>query len=210
MVDYQGNSKREQEARKPPEDKKVEKVVTGKVVQRQKPLGRKMKELFFGGEAKNAAHYIAADVLLPAFRNLLVDAVTKGVERIVYGENAYPQRRGYTDYRSRQVYDRTPMRRDYIETTGRAHLPDQPMRPRSRRGGFEFILATRSEAEDVLQRLDYIVDKYDVASVADLKDLLGLQADYTDNKWGWVVLKDVEIRQIREGFLLDLPPAEEI
>ena len=55
-----------------------------------------------------------------------------------------------------------------------------------------------------------IIDTYEVVSVADLNELVGLPTSYMDNKWGWIYLGDVQVRQIREGFLIDLPSAEPI
>lgn len=59
----------------------------------------------------------------------------------------------------------------------------------------------------VLERLNDIIDRYEVASVADLHELVGLPTTHVDNKWGWENVRYAEVRQIREGFLLDLPPA---
>jgi len=91
-------------------------------------------------------------------------------------------------------------------------LPDQPPlhSPRRPHNVHEIILISREDAETVLERLVDIIDKYDVASVADLHDLVGLPTTYVDNKWGWTNLAQVDIRQIREGFLIDLPSAEQI
>ena len=55
-----------------------------------------------------------------------------------------------------------------------------------------------------------IIDQFEVASVADLNDLVGFPTSYTDNKWGWIYLGDVQIRQVREGYLIDLPSPEPI
>jgi hypothetical protein len=55
-----------------------------------------------------------------------------------------------------------------------------------------------------------IIDVYKVASVTDLHDLVGLPSTYVDNKWGWENLSYANVRQIREGYLLDLPPVEPI
>lgn len=204
--DYSGNSNknRDQDERvKPNEDKVVDQVTTGMVVKKKTPLGQKFKNIFFGGDSKGAARYIAADVLLPALRNLLVDATTKGVERFVYGESRPMRRPGY-DFRSRVQYN-NPIMRD--SRPGR--LPDQTPRM-MRRDTSDLVLASREEGELVLERLIDILDKYDVASVADLYDLTGLPSSHVDNKWGWHQLHNAEVRQVREGFLLNLPPAEEI
>ena len=55
-----------------------------------------------------------------------------------------------------------------------------------------------------------IIEQYDVATLGDLKDLLGLSTEHTDNKFGWTSLGKVEIRQVREGYAIDLPRMKEI
>ncbi len=204
-MDYQSNSHKSKEEKATTPDKKVEKVTTGVVVEKKPTLGQKFKNLFFGGEFRGASKYIAGDVLLPAFRNLLVDATTKGVERVVYGESTQSRRRP-VDYGSRVQYSNPlNMQRD------RARLPDQAIRSRQpRRDLNDFVLASREDAALVLERLIDILDKYEVASVADLYDLTGLPSSHVDNKWGWTYLNNAEIRQVRNGYLLDLPPTEEI
>lgn len=210
MTDYRNNSEK---AKSPADDigkdieKRVDKVVSGDVVTRKKPLGKKFKEVFLGGELKTAGQYIVAEVLLPAFRNLLVDATTKGVERVVYGDSGYQKPRSGYDGRPRVTYN-SPVNRGYDR--GRPNLPDQASRHRPRSGGEEMILSTRRDAETILERLQDIIDQYQVASIADLHDLAGIPTSHVDNKWGWETLRSSEIRQVREGYLLDLPPAEPI
>ena len=97
-MDYQGNSKKEKNNPERPA-KNIEKVITGEVVQKPKNLGRRFKDVFFGGDTKQAAKFVASDVLLPAMRNLIVDMVTKGAERMIYGESNY-RRRGFTTSRA--------------------------------------------------------------------------------------------------------------
>ena len=203
-MDYQGNAHKQREGKAPPPEKKVEQVITGEVIVKKKSWGEKFKGIFFGGDARNALRYIAADVFLPTIRNLVVDATTKGMERMVYGESS-AQRRRPMNYGSRVQYN-NPVRRD------RAYLPDQPARSLRpvRRDLNDMILASREEAELVLERLLDIISKYEVTSLADLYDLTGLPSSHVDNKWGWTYLNNTEIRQVRDGYLLDLPPLEEI
>jgi hypothetical protein len=205
-VDYASNSKKSEQEGKP--GKQIEKVVTGDVVQRQKTLGQKFKGVFFGGEFRSAARYIAADVLLPAFRNLIVDASTKGIERVIYGETSHASRRR-TEYRPRVQYN-NPINVD--RRHARVPLPDQPPSGyrQNRHEGSDIILSSREEAELVLERLIDIIDKYDVASLADLYDLVGLPTNHVDNKWGWSYLSECSVNQVRDGWLIDLPPLEPI
>lgn len=207
MPDYQANSHRSKEEKKvrPPKDKeKVEKVVTGDVVAKKPGVGQKLKNLFFGGEARGVSRYLAMDVLIPAVRNMVVDAGTKGIERMVYGESSYRPRRPAPYLGSRVQYN-NPIGRDPRD---RPRLPDQSRQVRAESN--DIVLASREDAETVLERLIDIVDTYDVASLADLYDLTGLPTSHVDNKWGWSDLRTATIKQVREGYLLDLPPTEEI
>jgi hypothetical protein len=205
-MDYQGNShkKKEAETSSPPE-KKIERLeLESKVVSRKKPIGARVKSVFFGGEFDSAVRYIGAEVLLPAFRNLLVDATTKGIERMVYGESNYPRQRT-PEYRPRVTYN-SPINRG-----PRANIPDQPSRPqRARHDDTEIVFGSRGDAELVLDRMQDIIEQYVVASMGDLNEIVGLPTSPIDNKWGWDNVRHAEIRQTRDGFILNLPPAQPI
>ena len=188
-------------------EKKVEKVVSGGVTQKKKPIGVRVKSIFTGGEFRGATQYVFMDVLVPAVKNMVVDAVDVGIKRMVYGDNhraAQPRR--HEPGRSRMTYN-SPVNRG-----SQARLPDQPPYPpsRSSRTSTDIILQTREEAELVLSTLVDIIDKYEVASVADFHTIVGLPSTYVDNNWGWSGLQYVDIRQVREGFLLDMPSVESI
>lgn len=207
MEDYTSNSKKSKETGPAKKDKTVEKVVTGEVVVQKKGLGRKFKELFIEADFRSVAGYVVSDVLIPAAKNMIVDSGTKGVERMMYGDTS-PHRRGMNRGNgSRVTMYNSPINRGHREI-GPSRRP--PMEPRGRRPQADFILASRDEADLVLERMNDIIDNYDVVNVADLNELLGMPTTYTDNKFGWVYLGDTQIRQIREGYLLDLPPAEPI
>ena len=205
-MDYQGNSNKNKGPKSDaPEEKKIERVeLESKVIARKKPLGARLKSVFFGGEFDAALRYVGAEILLPAFRNLVVDATSKGIERMVYGDSAYPRPTRTPDYRPRVTYN-SPINRNPT----RAHLPDQPSRQeRSRANDSDLIFGSRSDAEAVLDRLGDIIDNYAVASVADLHELLGLPTSHIDHKWGWESVRYAEVNQVRDGFILNLPLAQ--
>lgn len=194
---------------KPPAEKKVEKVTTGTVIVKKASLGARFKNVFFGGEFKSATRYITTDVLLPALKNLIVDATTKGVEKIIYGDSA-PRRRPQMPGQPRVTYN-TPVNRGYDRSNPMsAMLPNQPPHYVGRRQQTvgDIILVSREEAETVLGAMQDIVDQYQVVSIADLHELVGYPSSYIDNTWGWTNLAYSSVRQIREGYVIDLPAAE--
>lgn len=203
-TNYAGNSKKAKEE-KP--EKKVEAVISGEVEIKKEGMGAKLKSMFFGEDFRNVTRYVIAEVLLPAARNLIVDATTQGIQRAVYGESPRrqrpPQYAGHTSYH-------TPVRRP-----SSVMLPDQPphyspARPASRRPGQQVILKSRDDAEAVLQAMHMILEQYEVVSVADLYDLINEPSNHTDNKWGWYYLNTAQVRQTRDGYLIDLPEPEAI
>lgn len=213
-MDYQGNANRDKEPKKELPPKNLEKVITGQVIQKPKSLGYKFKETFFGGDAKSAARYVAGDVLLPALRNLLFDSVVGGVEKVIYGDSRFGRRAGRppTNYSARYQYDRSPIRTTGRPVEDRPSLPDQ--RPRvwraPKREFNDIILSSREEADVVVEKLMDILEKYDVVSLSDLYEILGLPIDPIDNKWGWTYLGSLRVRQHRDGHIIEFPSLQEI
>lgn len=209
MDQFPSNSKRPPE-RGRDEPKKVERVATGEVVRRKKPLGRRMSENLIGGDAQSVWGYVFGEVLIPAARDMVADAVTGGVERMIFGDSSPAGRRG----RSRSP-GYTPYHRYSGSPTGRNVRVDEPRREVSRRARAshnfdEIILSSRVEAEEVLDRLIDLTDRYDNATVADLYELVGISGNYTDAKWGWVDLRGAGVSRARGGYLLNLPRPEPI
>jgi len=209
-MDYQSNSDKAKE-RPPKPEKIIEKVVVGEVVQKPQGIGHKFRHIFFGGDFKNAARYVAADVLLPALRNLLVDITTGGIEKVVYGDSPNRRRRPTNYGAISNIQYSNPLMRDPRHIS-RAQVPDQPPGPyrTDRRTMDNFVLATRAEADNVVERLGDILDKYEVVSYGDLMDLLGLPSTPIDQKWGWSYLTNVAVRQVRNGYLIEFPALEPI
>lgn len=195
------NKSKAVDAKAAPPNKKVEQVVSGEVVQKPKSLGRKLHRIIFNGEFKGAVSYITVDVLLPAFRNMIVDATTKGIERAIYGDSPQRSRSGYGN-RPRTSYH-SPVNR------GRPSRPE-PRRSSRSHDFNDVILLDRNEAETVLERMADVIDQFEVVSLADLYELVGLPSTYVDNNWGWSNLAHSSVRQTRDGYLLELPQIESI
>jgi hypothetical protein len=203
--EFPSNSRRPTRPQREEKPKKIEKVVVSDVVRRKKPLGKRLSETLVGGDARGVWGYIAFEVIVPAFKDTFTDAVSQGVERLVFGEARSSSRRtghrpgGYVNYQSR-----------YSPGGGRRDEPRQQMsrRARANHDFDEIILATRVEAEEVIDRLFDVVSRYETATVADLYEMVGVTGNYTDDKWGWTDLRGASVQRVRNGYLLDLPRPE--
>lgn len=211
MEDFPSNSKHVEKADAKPE--KLEKITTGDVVQRKKPLGKRVTETFIGGDAKSVGAYVVMDVLIPAAKDTIADAVSQGIERMLFGEGrASTSRRtgnkpknGYVSYNRYSGVGTAPPRHPAM---GRDE-PQVSQRGRATHNFDEIILATRPEAEEVIDRLFDLISRYESATVADLYDLVGVTGNYTDDKWGWTNLRGAGVTRVRgNGYLLDLPKPE--
>lgn len=198
--DYKSNSnKSKTEAVKQAEEKRVEKVVTGKVVTKKKSGFSKFAGEFISEDAKNIKSYVIGDVLIPAFKKAISDIITDGIDIILYGGNGRSRSgRSNADRVSYRSYydDRRPS--DKLTTS----------RYSSNSYSYDdIILDSRGEAEEVLARMDELMDTYGLVRVADLKDLVGITGSYTDNKYGWTNIRNAEIVHVRDGWMIKMPRA---
>ena len=201
MTEYKANSHRvreEQKSKEIVERKKLEPIAKGKT--KKKSEVKKLADVFIAEDVTSVKDYVINDVLIPAAKKAISDIITNGIDMILYGEARGRDRRGsgskvsYTKY-----YDRE-RDRDYDRSRSRT----------TRRSVYDYddiILDTRGEAEEVLNRMDDLIDAYDIVSVADLYDLVGIQGNYTDNKYGWTNLRNATVQRVRDGYLLKLPKA---
>ncbi len=200
MAEYPANSHRSKELATEgrSEERKVQKVVSGKVTTKKNEV-RKLTDIFISEDARNVKSYIFMDVLVPAIKKAVSDIVTNGIDMILYGDNGRSGRNTNSSNVSyRNYYDQ---RRD----DERRYSSTPAARPKYNYN--DITIPTRGEAEEVLLRMDELIDTYGIASVADLYDLVGITGDYTDNKYGWTNIRSAEVIRVRDGYMLRLPKA---
>lgn len=194
MENYQANSHKAKAEREANEKKKVEKVVKGKVKVKKKGELGKFAEMFISEDARDVKSYVIMDVVIP----LIKKGISETVDMILYGGGGSGGRsRGSSKISYSSYYDR----RENDRRASHSNI---------RTGRYDFdaiVLESRGEAEEVLDRLCELIDTYKVASVADLYDLVGVDFEYTDNKYGWTNLRNSEVIRVRDGYTLKLPKA---
>lgn len=205
--------KKDKDKTKDPKDKKVERVTKEAVVVQKKSLGRKTKDLFIEADFQSVGRYLFMGVLIPALKNTIVDMGTQGIRRLVMGENVDRMSR-FRGQGPRSTYYQynSPVNRDrgYADPISRSAPPVTTTARSPRNVREDFICTSREDAEKVLEQMGDILDQYGVVTVQDLNNTVGWPSEYTDNNWGWDFLGDVVIRQVPQGFLIDLPPAQHV
>ncbi len=195
-------------SKKPVEKETPAAVATGSVKEVKESAFRRFKNNFFGSDVNSVMGYITTEVLLPALKDLIVDTTSKGMERMMYGE-VRTNRRSRSDGKTRYSYD-NPINVRSRPAQGGARVAQPGMQRGRRHMVGEVYLSSRGDAERVLETLSELVEKYNVASVADLYSLIQHPTNYIDNNWGWTELMFANIVQTHDGWLLDLPPVEPI
>ena len=207
MEEYPGNSRKDRE-RKEQDPKDIKRVVSGEVVRKKPRFGKRLVTTLFGGEdAGGVWGFIANDVLVPAFKDMVTDAVQQGVERLVFGEVS-ARRSGHRSRPSSSSPAYTAYNR--LSSSSLAHRREEPRRELSRRGrathSFDEIeLQSRVEAEEVLSEMDRLLGEYETVTVADLYEMLGITGSHVDERFGWKDLRDARVVRTKGGYLLDLP-----
>lgn len=189
----------------PTERKPVKKVINGEIIQRKPSLGRKLAETFTGEEAQGVGSYVIRGVILPSVKSMIVEAGTQALERIFLGEAA--TRRSNSPLMSPNRA-RTSNYNSYNRYFG-SESQSKPVAQERSRPSYEvmdIIVASRPDAQEIIDTLMSILQQYPTVSVAELYEAVGQTSRFTDNNWGW----DREhfqcgISRVREGFRVDLP-----
>lgn len=145
-----------------------------------------------------AGQYVWNDILVPAFKRAISDAVSSGLDILLFGATDRNRNRGatgYTNYTKAYTGSGYSQNQYSYSSTTRSSAR-QPATPQ---------FSSREEAEDVLERMEDILETYGEVTVADLYELSGLEAKYTDNQYGWRNLSTARIVMTRKGWIIELP-----
>ena len=178
------------------EEKKVEKIVSGKAITKKKHGGRRFADVFLSEDIGDVKDYLFFDVIVPAVKDAIVDTIQKAAEMMFYGRvKSRSKSRGSASYVSYSSYSKP-----------NAVTPKHSIR----RSFDDVILETREDAQSVIDILEDLLERYEKVTVGDLYDAAGITGNgYTDRLYGWTSLEDVKVVRVREGYLLDMPKPSE-
>lgn len=199
----------EQSVPKDKEKKQLKKVVQAQPTKVKRGLISRLVNGVIGPDGlPSIGAYVNEEIIKPAVKNIIYDAITSGLSRALnmdhkgyrpptHGSGHSPNR---TQYNTRNSTSRPA-----------PHEERRTARP-ARYGVEEYIIEERYDAAHVLTTLTENADAYDVVSVADYYDLIGVPSVYTDNTYGWTVdtIHHASILPVRGGYIIKFPPVEVI
>lgn len=199
MNDYTPNSHKYKEEQKAlANEKKVEKIVTGKVKTVKKSGFRKIADGIKSKDFKGIASFVISDHIIPGIKDIVWKAGKNTLEMLIFGEvskekKANSWRADYVSYNKySDRYDSRPASRP--ENKAPRHYED-------------LRFETAKEAEEVLDSMQGMIDQYDAVSILALYEMCGINGDYTDNRYGWENLASATVGRDRDGYYLNLPKA---
>ena len=170
-------------------------VVKSNVVSKKQGLGRKFAETFLADNAKDVKSYIFSDVLIPTIRDGIFDIISGGLSMILYGNSSSRRSKGSGNYINYASFS-SPSKKERSKPAV------------SNRFAYnDIIFETRSDAIDVKETMEDILERFNVVSVADYYELAGLDSSFTDQKYGWKNLDTVSVARDIDGYKLRMPPA---
>ena len=182
-----------------PPKEKLEKVISGTAKLKRKSLWKRFAELFLAGSVKDVKTYLFMDVFIPAVKDTIDDLLTKGVHMMLYGEA--PKKKtntinggGYVAYgsafRSGEKKERLPSAQNRM-----AHRFD------------DIVLDSKGDAEQVLDVLQELIERYGQATVEDLYDLMEITITWADDadQWGWTDIRSAYTSRTKDGYVLNMP-----
>lgn len=158
---------------------KVEQVTTAKVVS--------PKKSFWSDVLKPFIFDTVLPIVQPLFKEgvrAIGDAI---MDAVLNDARPQPQQRSNTPYHS------------FSRSTTKARKPVGNNRVAN------IVLTERREVSNIIDKLQDIIDQYEVATVADLYTLVGLPSKYVDNDWGWSDIGSPRTVRVDGGFQIVLP-----
>ena len=145
-------------------------------------------------------NYIIFDWLIPGIKNGILDILS-----LMFFDEVRDKRSSRRREKERTSYS------SYYRGETRRGSSRERERDRYRDDKIDYqniILERREDAEDVVDALKERIDKNGAATVADLLDLIDEASQFTDNNWGWTHTRDIGIRRVSRGYLIDVARAE--
>ena len=156
-------------------------------------------ERLIGTHSDEISDYVIWDILIPAFKSTIIDAIVNSAEMLFYVEPGRSRGRDREKGRSTISYT------GYYKDRDRGQDRDRGYSHRTRYDFDDILLPTRQDCEDVLGQLVDFIDEFGEVSVSALYDIVGKSDEYIDQKWGWKNLSQAGWRNVRGGYVLVLP-----
>ena len=180
-----------------PEKKKVEKVVSGKVVAKPKTGLAKFAETFLAEDIHKVKDYVVKDLIVPTIKDTIWTIIARGSERLIFGEAGHSPKNSKLPFINYNGLFKSspPTPTPSVNSTSTQYSVDN------------IILEDRGDAERVLTAMNSHIAEFGEVSISTLYEFIGEPiGDFMSTRWGWRSLNTAGImRTSNGGYKLDLP-----
>lgn len=188
MEEYKSNSYKSREL----EEKKIEKVISGKVKTKKKTELQKIFSLFVSDDVTDIKDYILHDVVIPEVKKSILDVLG-----MIFGERGSSRNTSATRVSYGKYYEKGNSVKEYSTAKTRRDFDYE-----------EVICETRGDAEALIDTMNDIIEQFGSVSVGDMYDLADISTtNFTVNKYGWTDISGAKAVRTIEGYVIKLPKA---
>lgn len=172
-----------------------------KLVKKKPSWFEKVSRWFISEDVDDIKSYLIFDLIIPGVKDVTFDLV----EMMLFGEKSGRRKRGGSSK---------------VSYSGYYDRKDRRTRSKSRDRGREnsdtstdykdIIVEERGDAEDIVDRMQDLIDRNSKASIADLLDLVNLPSNFADVDWGWTNPRSISYRRVRDGYKIDVDRVKDI
>lgn len=171
------------------------------IVSTKKPVSKKFLDRFLSEDIDDIKKWLIMDVVIPGVKNVILDGLCMmffgEVDSRSRGRGGY-RNDGRTNYRGYYSGSSSSGRRSSNYKRDERYDSDDRVDFRN------IILRRRDDAERLIDELRDRIHKSGSVSVAELLDLIDVPGRYTDNNWGWDDERDIGIKRVSSGFLINV------
>lgn len=184
-------------------DKGIIPVVKGTV--RKKNFLDKAVDTFIAEDMATIKQHMVEEVVVPGIKRILDETLTNAIHMLLYGTSAPKNSSVFSGVSSVWRFGSginysaasTSGNKYSGYSQGNSNLPTYD----------EIVVPTRAAAEEILDDMKAIIERFGSATINDLYELVSLPGEPTYNNYGWTNLRGADIGSVREGYLLKMPKA---
>ena len=196
---YPPNSKTQKSNTEKP---KLEKIVSSEVKMQKKSIFKRLSGSIFTETPDTIGGYIVKEVLVPYAKDVIYDTIVNTVSMALYSNPRAGGRRSGRSSTNRDGY----IQYGSFSSSNSSSQQKAVERPRGERINVDnVIFGMSAEAHEVLDAMCDRLEHYGTVTVLDLCDLIGVTSSPNAMYYGWTDISEARVRQINEGWLLDLP-----
>lgn len=179
-------------------------VSSDKLVRSKKTIGQKIRSTFIQDDLKDIKKWVIEDVIAPGIKGLILDTLSMAFFHETYrrGGSAIGNRTSYNTYyrSSSSSNNRQPVNR---RDQNNRYIDDDKERVDYR----HIVLTYKDDAEKIVKSMYEILDEYQKVSIGDLYQMIDITPMPNDFNWGWTDPRDIGIKRVADGFLIDVNDA---